>query len=315
MEGERERRGRRRGLKMMIHPDPSECCHVPPSSMPRAHVKACLPAWLCDYAPKFECDLCERSFSEKWALNNHMKLHSGEKPYKCAWPSCHYAFLNLSAMKDHYRTHTGETLKSSNLYHEPLLLYTYINTTISYQKHYTWIRQNKLWIDRWCGGRWEDTVLNNSPSIGAQAAGVTLSPNCHLERHGVVWWWWWWWGVVVLERNLTCVTCVVLREAQDMPSPNTDANIQGFAKTSNCAENIRKHILHTGKHEGVKMYNCPKCTYATNSPMEFRNHLKESHPDIENPDLAYLHAASHFELKPFSRMKAEVLCKRRKRGN
>lgn len=59
---------------------------------------------------------------------------------------------------------------------------------------------------------------------------------------------------------------------------------------SNCAENIRKHILHTGKHEGVKMYNCPKCTFGTNSPMEFRNHLKDHHPDIENPDLAYLHA-------------------------
>lgn len=57
---------------------------------------------------KFECELCDRSFSEKWALNNHMKLHSGEKPYKCAWPFCHYSFLNLSAMKDHYRTHTGE---------------------------------------------------------------------------------------------------------------------------------------------------------------------------------------------------------------
>lgn len=61
---------------------------------------------------------------------------------------------------------------------------------------------------------------------------------------------------------------------------------------SNCAENIRKHILHTGKHEGVKMYNCPKCSYATNSPMEFRNHLKENHTDIENPDLAYLHAGN-----------------------
>ncbi len=59
---------------------------------------------------------------------------------------------------------------------------------------------------------------------------------------------------------------------------------------SNCAENIRKHILHTGKHDGVKMYNCPKCSYATNAPMDFRNHLKETHPDIENPDLAYLHA-------------------------
>ncbi|XP_060040762.1 zinc finger protein 407-like, partial [Erinaceus europaeus] len=61
-------------------------------------------------------------------------------------------------------------------------------------------------------------------------------------------------------------------------------------RRSNCAENIRKHILHTGKHEGVKMYNCPKCEYGTNVPVEFRNHLKEQHPDIENPDLAYLHA-------------------------
>ncbi|MBN3271875.1 ZN407 protein, partial [Polyodon spathula] len=57
---------------------------------------------------KFECKLCDRSFSEKWALNNHMKLHIGEKPFKCAWPTCHYSFLTLSAMKDHYRTHTGE---------------------------------------------------------------------------------------------------------------------------------------------------------------------------------------------------------------
>lgn len=38
------------------------------------------------------------------------------------------------------------------------------------------------------------------------------------------------------------------------------------------------------------MYNCPKCDYGTNIPVEFRNHLKELHPDIENPDLAYLHA-------------------------
>lgn len=44
------------------------------------------------------------------------------------------------------------------------------------------------------------------------------------------------------------------------------------------------------------MYNCPKCDYGTNVPVEFRNHLKEQHPDIENPDLAYLHAGKGLKL-------------------
>nr|XP_044636630.1 Krueppel-like factor 14 [Equus asinus]XP_044636631.1 Krueppel-like factor 14 [Equus asinus]XP_044636632.1 Krueppel-like factor 14 [Equus asinus] len=37
-----------------------------------------------------------------------MKLHTGEKPIKCNWPTCRYSFLTASAMKDRYRTHTGE---------------------------------------------------------------------------------------------------------------------------------------------------------------------------------------------------------------
>lgn len=56
------------------------------------------------------------------------------------------------------------------------------------------------------------------------------------------------------------------------------------------------------------MYNCPKCSYATNSPMEFRNHLKEHHPDIENPDLAYLHAGNQFILiEPFLLKKTSLV--------
>ncbi|KAM8966933.1 zinc finger protein 407 [Pelodytes ibericus] len=183
---------------------------------------------------KFSCKLCDRSFRERWALNNHMKLHTGEKPFKCTWPTCHYSFLTASAMKDHYRTHTGEKSFLCDLCGFAG------GTRHALTKH-----------------RRQHTGEKPFKCDECDFASTTQS---HLTRHK---------RVHTGEKPYRCPWCEY---------------------RSNCAENVRKHILHTGKHEGVKMYNCPKCDYATNAPVEFRNHLKEQHLDIENPDLAYLHA-------------------------
>uniref|UniRef100_A0A8C5PAB5 Zinc finger protein 407 n=1 Tax=Leptobrachium leishanense TaxID=445787 RepID=A0A8C5PAB5_9ANUR len=183
---------------------------------------------------KFSCTLCDRSFRERWALNNHMKLHTGEKPFKCTWPTCHYSFLTASAMKDHYRTHTGEKSFLCDLCGFAG------GTRHALTKH-----------------RRQHTGEKPFKCDECEFASTTQS---HLTRHK---------RVHTGEKPYRCPWCEY---------------------RSNCAENVRKHILHTGKHEGVKMYNCPKCDYATNAPAEFRNHLKEQHLDIENPDLAYLHA-------------------------
>ncbi|XP_053324340.1 zinc finger protein 407 [Spea bombifrons] len=183
---------------------------------------------------KFSCNLCDRSFRERWALNNHMKLHTGEKPFKCTWPTCHYSFLTASAMKDHYRTHTGEKSFLCDLCGFAG------GTRHALTKH-----------------RRQHTGEKPFKCDECDFASTTQS---HLTRHK---------RVHTGEKPYRCPWCEY---------------------RSNCAENVRKHILHTGKHEGVKMYNCPKCDYATNAPVEFRNHLKEQHLDIENPDLAYLHA-------------------------
>ncbi|XP_068093172.1 zinc finger protein 407 [Hyperolius riggenbachi] len=183
---------------------------------------------------KFACNLCYRTFREKWSLNNHMKLHTGEKPFKCTWPTCHYSFLTASAMKDHYRTHTGE----------------------------------KSFLCDLCGfagGTRHALTKHRRQHTGekpfkCEECNFASATQSHLTRHK---------RVHTGEKPYMCPWCDY---------------------RSNCAENVRKHILHTGKHEGVKMYNCPKCNYGTNAPMEFRNHLKDQHKDIENPDLAYLHA-------------------------
>ncbi|KAG8442266.1 hypothetical protein GDO86_011170 [Hymenochirus boettgeri] len=183
---------------------------------------------------KYSCNLCDRSFRERWALNNHMKLHTGEKPFKCTWPTCHYSFLTASALKDHFRTHTGEKSFLCDLCGFAG------GTRHALTKH-----------------RRQHTGEKPFKCDECNFASTTQS---HLTRHK---------RIHTGEKPYRCPWCDY---------------------RSNCAENVRKHILHTGKHEGVKMYNCPKCDYATNVPVEFRNHLKEQHLDIENPDLAYLHA-------------------------
>ena len=48
-----------------------------------------------------------------------LRTHSGEKPYKC--PQCPYAAVTAGSVKNHMKTHSGEShLKASNA-HMPLV--------------------------------------------------------------------------------------------------------------------------------------------------------------------------------------------------
>uniref|UniRef100_UPI00358FF3F2 zinc finger protein 407 isoform X3 n=1 Tax=Myxine glutinosa TaxID=7769 RepID=UPI00358FF3F2 len=182
----------------------------------------------------FSCDICSRSFAEKWALRGHRRLHLGHKPFPCTWPQCHYSFLSRYALRNHMNTHTGE---------------------------------KKYLCDQcgFAGGTRHALTKHRRQHTGDRPFKCDLcafasTTQSHLTRHR---------RVHTGEKPYRCPWCEY---------------------RSNCPENIRKHILSTGRHKGVYMYNCPRCTFGTNSPSVFRNHLKENHPDIENPDLAYLHA-------------------------
>ena len=53
------------------------------------------------------CDQCEKTFSSKQTLDNHMKLHKNERNYSC--PSCSKTFVCESVLKNHVKTHDSES--------------------------------------------------------------------------------------------------------------------------------------------------------------------------------------------------------------
>ncbi|MEE3030076.1 MAG: C2H2-type zinc finger protein, partial [Candidatus Thermoplasmatota archaeon] len=60
-----------------------------------------------------KCKYCEISFSTKYNLDYHMKLHNGEKPFSCS--DCQSAFRTSKQLKLHQLSHTGEKPHKCNV--------------------------------------------------------------------------------------------------------------------------------------------------------------------------------------------------------
>ncbi|XP_068959666.1 gastrula zinc finger protein XlCGF26.1-like isoform X2 [Petaurus breviceps papuanus] len=54
----------------------------------------------------FHCQHCDYKTRLKASLIQHMRIHTGEKPFKCE--ICSYASIDASSLRRHFRTHTRE---------------------------------------------------------------------------------------------------------------------------------------------------------------------------------------------------------------
>lgn len=57
-----------------------------------------------------DCARHGRPFKAKYKLVNHIRVHTGEKPFPCPFPGCGKVFARSENLKIHKRTHTGMLL-------------------------------------------------------------------------------------------------------------------------------------------------------------------------------------------------------------
>ena len=132
----------------------------------------------------FKCQICDKRYSRKESLSQHMIIHDESKAFKC--DVCLKVFSYKSKLQMHYRTHTGEKPFACKVCDRKFALKSLL---VRHQATHSDVRSFKCSI---CPeGRYFKTkhqltnhmVFHYEPKFACSHCDYKAHKKCNLDRH------------------------------------------------------------------------------------------------------------------------------------
>ncbi|KAJ9589614.1 hypothetical protein L9F63_017199 [Diploptera punctata] len=193
----------------------------------------------------FSCPQCDKKFSSKYGLANHMNLHlpEDERPYKCR--HCNKGFGAKHAMTKHERTHLPDEQRLSYVCDICGKRFGYASTLDGHQRH---VHQNERpFICHIC----------------AKTFPIKGALTYHLTTHEV-------------QDRVQCSQCGIwLKNEKILRIHKRSHQGELYAcphcdKVSSTRNNLRMHMK---RHSDARPHSCSLCSRAFKTPRDLKTHM------------------------------------------
>ncbi|XP_071055888.1 gastrula zinc finger protein XlCGF26.1-like [Onthophagus taurus] len=211
---------------------------------------------------KHQCTYCPRTFHGKVELENHLRIHTGERPFKC--PICSKAFRLKSTMKTHYERHACENDKGIRRYTCSNCNKSFISD-ISLQRH----------VESKCHRNDQKESKDHDKESGEETTfpchickkefRSERNLKSHLLRH-------------TANRPFVCTVCY--RNFREEATLEAHLRFHARPKPFQCEICDKRFVdrsalrCHNRTHTGEKPFECEVCTKRFSAKMSLKAHMR-----------------------------------------